>query len=277
MLMGEQHLKLWSSSDGVRVAHLLPFDEQDVIANTTDAWAWDSRQMAADHLSLAELPASSRDAAPVSPTSLGDLPAFARRLLAGVGPYAAVSVDGTARVAGRPVYRLTLTPRSSLSRIGRIVVAVDAETRLPLRIQIVARDAAEPAIEAGFTKVSFDAIARSTFTFTPPAGATVRQIDPEKLRATARADSGGAPVSDGFAPAPGSDTSSITSLRTFGDGFDLRWAVRLTGPMPSPAATVLPYSGPLGSAMTVEREGATWLLIGFVDLATLERDADRLP
>jgi outer membrane lipoprotein-sorting protein len=263
LMIGQQRFKVWLSPDGARVARLLPFDEQDVVANRTDAWIWDSAKMTAAHLSLAALPAPKAPAArvaQVSPPSTADVLGVARQVLRAVQPYAEVSVDGTARVAGRPVYQLTLTPRSPLTRIGRIVVAVDSQTLLPLRLQVFARGAEQPAFVAGFTKVSFDPIDASTFQFTPPPGATVTQIDPAKIKATAS-----------------SNLTQITGLKTFGGGFDLRWAMKLSGPLPAEAAALLPYAGPLASAETVEHDGATWLLFGFVDLPTLQLDAGRLP
>ena len=268
LIIGQQRFKVWLSPDGARVAHLLPFDEQDVVANHNDVWIWDSAKMTAAHLSLASVPAEKARAGSLSPPSTADVLALARQVLAAVQPYADVSVDGTARVAGRPVYRLTLTPRSSLTRIGRIVVAVDEQTRLPLSLQVFAKGAQDPALEAGFTKVSFDPIEASTFQFTPPPGATVTQIDPAKIKA-------GLSANHAWGHSAASD--QIADLRTFGEGFDLRWAVKLSGPLPPEAAALLPYAGPLASAEAVERDGATWLLFGFVDLPTLQLDAGRLP
>ena len=63
----------------------------------------------------------------------------------------------------------------------------------------------------------------------------------------------------------------------FGRGFDLRVAVRLDAPLPAAAGQLLPYAGPLVSAITVERDGQTWLLVGPVSVATLEEDAASLP
>ena len=70
---------------------------------------------------------------------------------------------------------------------------------------------------------------------------------------------------------------AVLEVRTFGDGFDLRWALRLSSSPPPDVATFLPYAGPLMSAAVVDRDGATWVVAGFVDLPTLERDAGRLP
>ncbi len=268
-IAGDQRYKIWHSAAGVRVAHLLPFDEQDAVANPTDAWFWDSRTMRALHLSVPTRTA--RTHATDAPPSMGDLLRVAGNALSAVRPYADVSVSGTARVAGRPVYQLTLTPRSTLTRVGRIVVGIDSATRLPLRFQVFARGATEPALESSFTTVSFGSIPSSMFVFAPPPGAKVSKVDPATLR-------GGPWIrsAEGIGAAP-MGVPAVLEVRTFGDGFDLRWALRLSSSPPPDVATFLPYAGPLMSAAVVDRDGATWVVAGFVDLPTLERDAGRLP
>jgi outer membrane lipoprotein-sorting protein len=265
MLMGDQHFKVWHSPDGVRVAQLTDFGERDAVANHTDAWLWDSSQMSAQHLSLSSLPTPATPDPSTAP-SMGDITAFAQKVLADVQGYANVSIDTTARVAGRPVYQLVLTPFSTLTRIGMIEMAIDAQTRLPLRVQVFPRGSTRPALEGGFTSVSFGPIASSVFDFTPPPGTTVTQVDTSKFKTAQQpgaTDPTGAAANDG--------------VRSFGKGFDLRWALRLSGPVPANAAALLPYAGPLASAITVQRGATTWLLVGFVDLDTLGADALQLP
>jgi hypothetical protein len=170
-----------------------------------------------------------------------------------------VSVDGTTVVAGRPSYELVLVPRSSLTRIGRISVVIDAGTRLPLRFQVFAKGADAAAIEAGFTSVSFDPIDAATFTFTPPPGATVRE------------------ATDLAHTMPAGDAPSPSDVRAFGRGFELRLAYRLDAPVPKEIEALLPYAGPLASAVVVDRGDHAWLVVGFVDAGTLQKDAATLP
>jgi hypothetical protein len=204
-------------------------------------------------------------APPVYQAGVGDADILrsAQRALETLAPYAKVSVITASTVAGRPAYELVLTPISTLTLIGRIAVAIDAETRLPLRFQVFPRGSDAAAIEAGFTNVSFDPIDPSMYSFTPPPGATVRQAADVIAEARGRADGDGRPP--------------VSDPRTFGRGFDLRVAVRLDSPLPEGAGMLLPYAGPLLSAITVERDGQTWLLAGPVSVATLEKDADSLP
>ena len=151
LVAGDQAYKIWRSRDGARVAHLLPFAEQDVVVDPHDAWFWDSSDMSAIH--LAGVPGTTLwDAsAPAAAVRDADLLLLAQGALDAVAPYADVTVDGTARVAGRPAYQLVLTPTSTLTLVGRITVAIDAETRLPLRLQVFPRGSDGAAIEAGFT------------------------------------------------------------------------------------------------------------------------------
>jgi hypothetical protein len=264
LVAGDQAYRIWRSKDGARVAHLLPFAEQDVFVNQHDAWYWDSSDMSAIH--LAGVPGTTLwDAsAPAATVRDADLMRFAQRALDAVTPYADVSVDGTAIVAGRPAYQLVLTPTSTLTLVGRIAVAIDAETRLPLRFQVFPRGSDDAAIEAGFTSVSFDPIDPSMFAFTPPPGTTVRQAADVLTGAHDWADG-----EDGAPP--------VADPRSFGSGFDLRVALRLETPLPINVRQLLPYAGPLLSAITITRDGQAWLLVGPVSVATLEQDAASLP
>jgi hypothetical protein len=259
---GDQRYKLWRSHDGVRLAHLMAFSEQDLVVSRSDAWFWDSSDMSAVHFGFPgmELWEASPPAATLGEA---DFLEFARRALDALAPHADVSVDTTSMVAGRASYVMVLTPTSTLTLIGRVAVALDAETRLPLRFQVFPRGSDGAAIEAGFTSVSFGAIDPSMFSFTPPPGATVRQA----------ADV----IAEARGPDDGAESPAVSDPQVFGRGFDLRVAVRLDSALPESADALLPYAGPLLSAIAVERDGQTWLLVGPVSVATLEEDAVSLP
>ena len=187
----------------------------------------------------------------------------AREAIHAVAPYASVSVEGTGDVAGRAVYRLVLRPATDRTLVDSIVLSIDAESRLPLRVEVVSRTTGTAALSAGFTSVSFDPIDLAIFTFTPPEGAQVTDaldaaMDPS-LPADHEAPSG---------PAP----------RTFGSGFETRVAVAIDGQVPTTADQLLPYAGPLLSATVVRGDdGTQWLLVGSVPLDVLQADAERLP
>lgn len=269
-LLGSQRYKVWRSPDGLRVAHLLDLGEETLIASRAEAWWWRSDGMQVEHVTYADLPKPDGDAGAwfaggASDAGRGFDPSLmAPMALAALAPYARASVDDTVRVAGRSAYELVLTPTASRTLIGTIAVAVDAETRLPLRFTITPKGTDEPAIKLGFTSVSFDPIDPSVFSFTPPEGATVSTPEPPKADTHAH--------DDGDMPHVTTDPTT----RTFGTGFATRIAVRLDGRLPAEASALLPYAGPLASALQVDTGDHTWLLFGFVDLDTLREDATGL-
>jgi hypothetical protein len=264
--LGEQHWKVWSSPDGLRVAHLLPAREQDLVVSPTDVWWWDSAALRAVHLDLAALrrdvglPATGGAAGAPSP----DPVQLARTLIDAVAPCASVSVQGTERVAGRDAYVLALIPLSSDSLVGSIRVSIDAQTRLPLRVEVRAAGSEDAPISSGFTSVSFGPVDPATFSFDPPPGANVRDASDA---AAGGGDRSGAP----------GDLPAIADAQTFGSCLGVVVAVRLDGPLPTRAAEVLPLGGRLGSVIAVDRGDHTWLLAGLVDVDALEARAASLP
>ncbi|MEU3273448.1 DUF2092 domain-containing protein [Saccharomonospora sp. NPDC006951] len=104
----------------------------------------------------------------------------AASLVSAVQETSTVSVDGTARVADRPAYELVLTPKPGERTVLREVrVAVDSATRLPLRLSVMTNGTTDPALEVGFSDISFGAQPADLFRFTPPQGATVTEQRPD--------------------------------------------------------------------------------------------------
>ncbi|SDD00919.1 LolA family protein [Actinokineospora iranica] len=129
-----------------------------------------------------------------------------------------VTVDGTARVADRPAYQLVLTPKPTERTLLREVrIAVDSETRLPLRLDVLANGQAEPALRVGFTEFATGAQDAGLFSFTPPAGAKVTEGErgerPSKQERT--------------------DALEGLDLKHVGEG----WDTVLTGKLPADALT----------------------------------------
>jgi hypothetical protein len=264
--LGEQRWKVWSSPDGLRVAHLLPAREQDLIVNPGDAWWWDSAALRAVHVDLAAVrshlgaTATGNGANAPSPDPVH----LARTLIDAIAPCASLSVQGTERVAGRDAYALALIPLSSDSLLGSIRVSIDAETRLPLRVEVRAAGSDDTPISSGFTSVSFGAVDPAMFSFEPPPGADVRdasdlgEVGGDRLAAT-------------------DDLPAIADPQAFGSCLGVVVAVRLDGPLPTRAAELLPLGGRLGSVIAVDRGDHTWLLAGLVDVDALEARAASLP
>lgn len=159
--------------DRERIQLLDPLAERDVIHNGSDVWLYDSKKKQAVHLT-----------APVGMAhdpSTSTPPELAARVLQAIDPSTALSVGTDARVAGRPVYQLILTPRSGTTLVGSVTLAVDAETGLPLRVLVKARGQESAAFSVGFESIDLSAPDASVFGFTPPAGATVTTPTPSTL------------------------------------------------------------------------------------------------
>ncbi len=263
-LTGTQRWRVWHSPDGLRVAHLLVAREQDLVVNRDAAWWWDSADLRAIRLDLASIRSAAGDRSPAENGTPFDPAALARTLIQGMAPCASASVQGTTTVAGRDAYVLALTPLTEDSLVGSVRFAIDAQTRLPLRAEVLPRGGGAPALSAGYTSVSFDPIDPAMFAFEPPPGATVRDAaDLAREAATHDSSGGGVP--------------SIMDGRVFGQCAGVIVAVELDGPLPANAARLLPFAGPVGSAIAVDRGGRTWVLAGLVDASALEARAAELP
>ena len=173
---GSNTLRVWyGGPDQVRLALMGSLAETDVIRSGGDAWLWASDTNTAEHVTLPDRAGMHEDIpSPAEGSGLTPREA-AERALAMIDPTTEVTVDGTAEVAGRPVYSLLLRPRDPGSLVSQVRLAVDGETSVPLQVQVLAKGAAEPAFETGFTAVTFEDPADSVFTFTPPPGATVKE------------------------------------------------------------------------------------------------------
>lgn len=160
--------------DRQRIGIQAQLSEYNIIHNGRDVWTYDSRTNTATHRTL---PGGTADA-PADPTPTPDRLALtpqdaARQLLAAAGPGTRVTVDGTAAVAGRDAYRLRIAPAQPGSLIGGVTVSVDAETGVPLRVVVDTAKGGDPAVDIGFTEVSFRKPDADTFAFKPPSGAKV--------------------------------------------------------------------------------------------------------
>ena len=155
-----------------RVALPQPMSESDLIRNGSNAWLWESNKNTVTQLAIPAHAAKAqpkRSAAPMTPQQA------ANEVLAKVGPTTTVSVLSNISVANHAAYQLVLAPKSSSSLIGQVRIAVDGQNNVPLQVQVYAKGANSPAIQIGFTSVSFVKPAAANFAFKPPAGAKVEQ------------------------------------------------------------------------------------------------------
>jgi outer membrane lipoprotein-sorting protein len=263
LLLSDQTLKVWRSPGGVRIAQILPAAERDVVVRPEELWLWDSDRFTAWHADLSTF--ATGTARPSAPPSLGDLDGMVSQLLTKIGPYANVTTASPLAVAGRPAYVVRLTPASSSNTlVDRIELAVDAQTRLPLRLEVFARGASAAVVTAGYTAVSFAAVDPSVFEFTPPEGATVHELGEGAAGGDANRDAAAQFANGG-----------ISDVVTFGEGFDLVFAARVAK-LPQELAPFFPYRGPIASANVVEHGGHIWIVAGLVPPDVLERVEHKL-
>jgi outer membrane lipoprotein-sorting protein len=176
LVSGSHRMRLWyAGPDHVRLALLGQLGESDLIRNGGDVWAWSSADNTATHWTA---PPKADDAQVTPDPSSGAMTTpqqAAEAALAAIDPSTRVTTDPGAVVAGRSAYELDLTPRDPRSTVGSVRIAIDGSTHIPTRVQVYARGAAAPAFEIGFTSFSTTAPPASTFAFTPPPGAAVKQ------------------------------------------------------------------------------------------------------
>jgi outer membrane lipoprotein-sorting protein len=152
--------------------------ERDVVHNGSDIWLYDSSTNTATHLSLdleAAAQAKSDELQSKLPIDLPTPVEIAERFLGEIDPSTTVSVGTDARIAGRSVYQLVLTPRTTDTLVASVSIAVDAETGLPLQVTVLAQGQSAPAFQVGFTAIDFEAPNADLFDFKPPATATVTE------------------------------------------------------------------------------------------------------
>jgi outer membrane lipoprotein-sorting protein len=180
-------MRVWSAGpDQQRLALIEQRAETTVVRNGSEVWVWSSADATADRYLLPDegAGAATDDGLPEPPPGV-DLPSTpqeaAEMALEALDPTTQVSTSGVARVAGRDAYELILTPRDSATLVERVIIALDAETSVPLRVRIDSTELSDPALEVGFESVDFDAPDPALFEFTPPPGASVTEHPPIEL------------------------------------------------------------------------------------------------
>ncbi|MFF7731046.1 outer membrane lipoprotein carrier protein LolA [Streptomyces sp. NPDC008001] len=155
--------------------------EYSVIHNGDQVWAYDSKSNTVHHSTAPkdagkdgkdgkghEAPGELRGASPQE---------LAKKALAAVDDSTTVTVEGTAKVAGRDAYQLVIKPKAAESTVGAVRIAVDAGNGVPLKFTLSPKGGGKAVVDAAFTKVDFGKPSADTFAFTPPKGARVTEGD----------------------------------------------------------------------------------------------------
>jgi outer membrane lipoprotein-sorting protein len=185
LITGSNSIRVYvDGSKNVRLQVLGSLSEKDVILHGDNLWTYDSKSNEAEHATIAAPSTSpsqhfsrpgTKPMATTGPVSATP-PNIAKELIAKLRATSTVSVDDNVRIAGRAAYDLVLTPDPTDTLIGSISIAVDAQTGLPLQVQVAAAGQKDPAVSIGFTSLDLSTPAASLFEFTPPKGATVKEL-----------------------------------------------------------------------------------------------------
>ena len=166
----------YSAPDKARLAVLGTYSEYDIIRNGKDVWTWDSKENAATHRTVtaeqAGQPTPTPSGTPRTPEEAAD------QVLKALEPTTTVTSDSSVEVAGRPAYELVLDPKDSNTLISQARIAIDGDTKLPLRVQVFGPDN-KIVFEVAYTSVDFTRPDDAEFVFNPPPGAKVTEVPPD--------------------------------------------------------------------------------------------------
>ncbi|SKA98923.1 Outer membrane lipoprotein-sorting protein [Agreia bicolorata] len=154
-----------------RVQILDDMAERDAIRSGDDLWLYNSSDASAVHSTV---PADA-SASPETPAEALTPAELATKFLDAVDPSTDVTIGDPVKVAGRSAYDLVLTPNSSTTLVSHVEIAVDADTGLPLSVDVFAQGSSDPAFHVAFSSLSLDAPSSDLFDFTPPAGTNVTE------------------------------------------------------------------------------------------------------
>lgn len=183
LLTGTNSLRVYvDGSKNIRLQSFGTLSERDVVRHGNDVWTYDSKDNSVEHATLTA-GGHKRIAHPgdtpslPGATSIPQTPdGLANALVAKLESTSTLSVSDNLRVAGRAAYDLVLTPKATDTLVASVSIAVDADTGLPLQVEIDAAGQTTPAVSIGFTSLDLSTPDASLFDFTPPAGATVKEL-----------------------------------------------------------------------------------------------------
>jgi outer membrane lipoprotein-sorting protein len=178
LLTGSHTVRVFvGADDSARLQVMDQLAQRDVILSGNEMWTYDSKSNATNHVTVTPEAKAAIDAAGTSfiPEVTSTPADIAENLLGSVDEWTTVEVGDTARVAGRAVYTLTITPKSTETLVASATLAVDSETGLPLSAAIMAVGQSDPAVSVAFSSIEFGEQDASLFTFTAPADSVVTE------------------------------------------------------------------------------------------------------
>lgn len=149
--------------------------ERDAVRQGNQVWLYNSKDNTATHVTL-PANASKESRSHDMPAGVATPEELAAKMLDKLDGSTEVAVAEDTEVAGRTAYNLVLTPRSDVTLVGSVAVAVDGENGMPLSVEVRARGQQEPAFRTAFSTLTLGAPDASLFNFSPPPGASVKEL-----------------------------------------------------------------------------------------------------
>jgi outer membrane lipoprotein-sorting protein len=164
--------RLWATNDG-RGRIELQSDAGDVqiVWNQSLVTVYDASSNTAYRLTLPAQSSSSSTTTPTPPT-LDEI----TQAITDASTYWAIGDAVPTDIAGQPAYDVTVSPKTSAGLLGSVELAWDAGHGVPLKLAISARGDSTPVLELDVTDISFGDVASSDVDVSPPAGATVVDV-----------------------------------------------------------------------------------------------------
>ncbi|TKV56450.1 transcriptional regulator [Nakamurella flava] len=276
----------WRSGDEHRVDVLTSTGETDTYTDAAGRWVWEYEDNRATRTDSGGSGLDIPTAPDLLPGTLG------RRLLSEADP-SELSRTGAARIAGRTGLGISITPAAEVSSVARVDVWVDADTGLPLGVQVVGRDTDLPALDTRLTAVDLAVPTTDITTFRPPATARVRTGGTSEVLSEAARRLPLIDLPDTLAGLPRrADADTPDTVALYGRGVTALAVVPLPGGLArdlSRAADLDPTTirddlgvrlatGPLGYLLTSDVRGrGSYLVTGTVTVDGLAVAAGELP
>jgi outer membrane lipoprotein-sorting protein len=180
-LTGSGSGRFWTQDGNLRLESQGQGGDQVVVFNQKAGTAW-VYTYAANTATEYTLPApgakTGAQSASPEPSPTGTFgPADIQKYIEQMASTAQVTVAGQTEVAGRSAYVLQLVPTATDTALGKVQVAVDGSTYLPLSLQVFPAGSDKATLSFSFDNISFERVNNDLFTFTPPSGTTVTHHD----------------------------------------------------------------------------------------------------
>jgi len=286
LLGGSTRMRVWWRSPADwRVDSMTTTGETGQRRTSAGLWTWDyeDNRATVDRGPL-DPPLRLPVAADLLPSGL------ARRMLTDATSAEVTSLPAR-RVAGRDTQGLRLRPADRRSTINHVDVWADAQSGIPLRVDVVGADAPAPAMSSQFTDFSTVVPDASVTAFFPPPSARVRQRGASDVAAllsrsgdVARpATLAGLPRNDalrrdGVSGAYGRGVTQLVAVPlSAGQAGGLRRTLSAAPGIADMAAGLSLSVGPLVLFLAKDDDhGTAWLLTGTVSAQTLTAGAEEL-